>query len=689
MELNVASQTIGQSQSENFASFIWSVADSLRGPFQEDDYGNIILPFALLRRLECVLQPTRHVVNDLVSSLHFRLGIDDESMLCAAAGAPFFNVTQFTLGTLGDQHTLQNIIRYKNGFTSNVRKILDRFDFDAICSKLEDKDKLYSTIHHFQNIDLSPEKVPARAMSNLYEELIWRFATTKHKASKEFLTPRDVVRLATMLVLDSAGDSVFSTDKGLIRTIYDPTCGTCGFITDAMDVLAEHAASVNAKAPVTLVPFGQEIADQSWAMGKAMMLLSGNDKNPAQDNSANIFLGDTLKEDKTGKTHFDFVLSNPPFGSDWGGDSSVYSAVLNEHRLGRLGRFAAGIPPKSDASMLFLQIVANKLNPKHINEGGRGAIVLSGSPLFTGGAGSGSSEIRRKLFEDDLVEAIIQLPGELFYNTGITTYLWILNTNKPAHRTKKVQLIDASSFKTYIKNLGNKRYEISAEQINDIVRIFADYKESDVCKIVHYEDFGYRAVTVQRPLRKKLVISAEGIESLMSAKAVLKLSEADQQSLKSAIQGHLGEEHAYHWTAEFVANQKTNGLKLGKPVQTAIQSAFAVDDPDGEEVFDARGNPVWDSELKQIENIPLGEDLDAYMQREVLPFVPDAVVDETVTDERDGQVGIVGYEVNFNKYFYHFILPRDPNEIAEEIISLEMDAQKLIKEIFESSSKVP
>lgn len=682
MELNVASQTIGQSQSENFASFIWSVADSLRGPFQEDDYGNIILPFALLRRLECVLQPTRHVVNDLVSSLHFRLGIDDESMLCAAAGAPFFNVTQFTLSTLGDQHTLQNIIRYKNGFTSNVRKILDRFDFDAICSKLEDKDKLYSTIHHFQNIDLSPEKVPARAMSNLYEELIWRFATTKHKASKEFLTPRDVVRLATMLVLDSAGDSVFSTDKGLIRTIYDPTCGTCGFITDAMDVLAEHAASVNAKAPVTLVPFGQEIADQSWAMGKAMMLLSGNDKNPAQDNSANIFLGDTLKEDKTGKTHFDFVLSNPPFGSDWGGDSSVYSAVLNEHRLGRLGRFAAGIPPKSDASMLFLQIVANKLNPKHINEGGRGAIVLSGSPLFTGGAGSGSSEIRRKLFEDDLVEAIIQLPGELFYNTGITTYLWILNTNKPAHRTKKVQLIDASSFKTYIKNLGNKRYEISAEQINDIVRIFADYKESDVCKIVHYEDFGYRAVTVQRPLRKKLVISAEGIESLMSAKAVLKLSEADQQSLKSAIQGHLGEEHAYHWTAEFVANQKTNGLKLGKPVQTAIQSAFAVDDPDGEEVFDARGNPVWDSELKQIENIPLGEDLDAYMQREVLPFVPDAVVDETVTDERDGQVGIVGYEVNFNKYFYHFILPRDPNEIAEEIISLEMDAQKLIKEIF-------
>ena len=682
MEHIVASQTIGQSQSENFASFIWSVADSLRGPFQEDDYGNIILPFALLRRLECVLHPTRQTVFDLVSTLHFRLGIDDESMLCAAAGAPFFNVTKFTLSTLGDQHTLQNIISYKNGFTANVREILDRFDFDSICSKLDDKDKLYSTIHHFQNIDLSPEAVPARAMSNLYEELIWRFATTKHKASKEFLTPRDVVRLATMLVLDSAGDAVFSSDKGLIRTIYDPTCGTCGFITDAMDVLAEHAASVDAKAPVTLVPFGQELADQSWAMGKAMMLLAGSDKNPSQDNSANIFLGDTLKEDKTGKHHFDFVLSNPPFGSDWGGDASVYSAVLNEHRMGTLGRFEAGIPPKSDASMLFLQIVANKLNPKNVNEGGRGAIVLSGSPLFTGGAGSGSSEIRRWLFEDDLVEAIIQLPGELFYNTGITTYLWILNTNKPAFRTNKVQLIDASAFKTSIKNLGNKRYEISADQISKIVHIFADFEESDVCRIVNYEDFGYRAVTIQRPLRKKLVITAEGLEKLMAAKAVQKLSGDERQKLEVTLEACIGEEHAYHWPAEFAAEQKKNDLKLGKPVQSAMQNAFTAADPDGEAVLDAKGNPVWDSELKQIEIIPLGEDLDAYMQREVLPFVSDAVVDETVTDERDGQVGIVGYEVNFNKYFYKYIPPRPRSELEQEILSIEEETQKLLQELF-------
>lgn len=546
----------GKSQTENFASFIWAVADTLRGPFQEDDYGNIILPFALLRRLECVLEPTRSEVAELVKLLNFQLDSSDDSLIKAKANAPFFNVTSFTLASLGETHTLQNIIQYKNGFSENVRHILDKFDFDAICAKLEEKDKLYSTILYFKNIDLSPSTVSARAMSNLYEELIWRFATTKHKASKEFLTPRDIVRLATMLVLDSAGDAIFSSNKGLIRSIYDPTCGTCGFISDAMDVLAEHAANVNATAPVTLLPFGQEIANQSWAMGKAMMLLTSSISEPTKDNSANIFVGDTLKLDKTGSRSFDFVLSNPPFGSDWGGDTTVWAAVNHEHQLGKYGRFAAGIPPKSDASMLFLQIVANKLNPKTVNEGGRGAIVLSGSPLFTGGAGSGSSEIRRWLFEDDLVEAIIQLPGELFYNTGITTYLWILNTNKPANRTNLIQLIDASGFKTPIKNLGNKRYEISAEQINEIVRVFADFKESEISKIVPYRNFGYRAVTIQRPLRKKIVVTADGIDALMSVKALQKLSEADRMELQKALQFHVGKEHTYLWPAELASELK-------------------------------------------------------------------------------------------------------------------------------------
>lgn len=482
-----------------------------------------------------------------------------------------------------------------------------------------------------------------------------------------------------MLVLDSAGDSIFSTDKGLIRTIYDPTCGTCGFITDAMEVLAEHAASVGAQAPVTLIPLGQEVADQSWAMGKAMMLLSGSEKNPAQDNSDNIFLEDTLKIDKTGNQRFDFVLSNPPFGSDWGKDESVYSAVLNEHRCkGMRGRFGAGIPPRSDASMLFLQIVANKLNPKTVNEGGRGAIVLSGSPLFQ--SQGGSPAIRRWLLESDLVEAIIQLPAELFYNTGITTYLWILNTNKPTYRTNRIQLIDASSFKTSIKNLGNKRYEISPDQINDIVRIFSDFKESEVCKIVNYQEFSYRAVTIQRPLRKKLIISSEGIENLMMSKQVLKLSEDVQNSLKTALQNHLHEEHNYDWPSSFAAEQKKKGIKLGKPIQNAIKSFFGVIDPECDAIFDEKGNQLWDADLKQIEYIPFGESIDDYIKKEVLPFIPDAVVDTTVTDDQDGQIGIVGYEVNFNKYFYKFIPLEEPSEIKEVIKSELLTINDLMKE---------
>ena len=678
----LATPSSGKSQTENFASFIWAVADTLRGPFQEDDYGNIILPFALLRRLECVLEPTRSDVADLVKLLNFQLDAGDDSLIKAKANAPFFNVTSFSLASLGETHTLQNIIQYKNGFSKNVREILDKFDFDAVCAKLEEKDKLYSTILYFKNIDLSPSTVPARAMSNLYEELIWRFATTKHKASKEFLTPRDIVRLATLLVLDSAGDAVFSSDKGLIRTIYDPTCGTCGFISDAMEVLAEHAANVNATAPVTLLPFGQEIANQSWAMGKAMMLLTSSISEPTKDNSENIFVGDTLKLDKTGSRTFDFVLSNPPFGSDWGGDTSVFAAVNHEHQLGKYGRFAAGVPPKSDASMLFLQIVANKLNPKNVNEGGRGAIVLSGSPLFTGGAGSGSSEIRRWLFENDLVEAIIQLPGELFYNTGITTYLWILNTNKPAERTDKVQLIDASSFKTPIKNLGNKRYEISAEQINEIVRIFADFKESDYCKIVPYQEFGYRAVTVNRPLRARLEVTEASISEVVALKPIAgKLSAAEQEKLKALLEGAIGP-HPIAWLDELKSAALAQGVKLGKPMLTAICKTLMVKDPLAEPVRDKDGNTVWDPDLKQVENVLLQQDLEEYFETEVIPFVPDAMVDCDIKDQKDGAIGIVGYEVNFNRYFYKFVAPRSPEELAKEILHLEEETRLLMKELF-------
>lgn len=671
-----------RSATQNFASFIWQVADNLRSVFKDGEYGSVILPFALMRRFECELEPTRDAVLDMYGKcreqFHYTREDQWDALLRRTAKKCFYNTSSFRLATLGSYNTLANLFAYKSSFSSNVRDILTRFDFEKTCERLAENDLLYLTIDFFKELDLSVENVSSRAMSNLYEELIWRFASGEHQESKEFFTPRDIVHLATTLVLDSAGD-VLTSDNGSIRTIYDPTCGTCGFISDAMDIVDEYKATAGVKAPLTLLPFGQEIQNEAWAMGKAMMMLRGDPNDPCKDASVNIFKANTLTNDCTGNTRFDFVLSNPPFGSDWKRD---YEAVLREHERGEAGRFGAGLPPVSDASMLFLSHVVKKLNPTSQNGGGHGAIVLSGSPLFTGGAGSGSSEIRRWLFEDDYVEAIIQLPGALFYNTAITTYLWILAAQKPEEKRGKVQLIDASSFKTSMKNLGQKRFFISPEQIQAIAQVFRDYKNSDISKVVLCRDLGYREVMVKTPLRVKLFVTEDRIAALGNDKALQKLSEEQRAKLINALQETTSNSMlSYNWLAEFVSKQKEAGLKLGKSVQTAMLKAFCVNDPDGAEVKDAKGNVVYSKE-KMKEFVPLSEDLETYMSREVLPFVPDAVVDTTVVDKQDGQVGLVGYEVNFNKYFYRYAPQRDPMEISNEILKLEEFSSALMKELF-------
>lgn len=669
-----------KAQTENFANDIWALADILHGPFNDDEYGEVILPFALLRRFECVLEPTRVQVQETLKLLE-EMKITGENQydpLCVAAGFPFYNTSKFTLKTIGTEHTKENLIAYKDAFSSNVRSILDHFEFEIICERLRKSEKLFSVVEFFQNLDLN---VPPRVMSNIYEELIWRFADTKHKASKEYLTPRDVVHLATTLVLDSDGEALTSTE-GLMRTIYDPTCGTCGFITDAMNFIRETTA--NNPARTTLVPYGQDINDTAWAMGKAMILLSGLEDSEegatTQDESKNILQGDTLKTDLHASIKFDYVFSNPPFGMDW---KDVSDHVLHDPR------FSVGVPPKSDGSMLFLTHVAQKMAPVvkdengAIKKSGHGAIVLSGSPLFTGGAGSGSSEIRRWLFEDDLVDAIIQLPSDLFYNTSITTYLWILGNGKPEDRKGKVLLIDASSFKTPIKSIGKKRFMISSDQILKLEAIFRDFKDTEYSKVLNYQEFGYRAVTIQRPLRKKLIVTSEGIERLKESKVFQKLSESDLSTLETVLQAHVGTEKPYSWPSELAKDQTVKSIKLNKAIQAAMQKEFGVSDTDCEPVVDAKGNTLWDPDLKQIENISLNEDLQEYMSREVLPFVPDAVLDESVKDAQDGKVGIVGYEMNFNKYFYKYIPPREPSVIMEEILSLEKQTAKLMKELFE------
>lgn len=670
-----------RSATQNFASFIWQVADNLRSVFKDGEYGSVILPFALMRRFECELEPTRDAVLDMYGKcreqFHYTQEDQWDALLRRTAKKCFYNTSSFRLATLGSHNTLANLFAYKSSFSSNVRDILTRFDFEKTCERLAENDLLYLTIDFFKELDLSVENVSSRAMSNLYEELIWRFASGEHQESKEFFTPRDIVHLATTLVLDSAGD-VLTSDNGSIRTIYDPTCGTCGFISDAMDIVDEYKATAGIKAPLTLLPFGQEIQNEAWAMGKAMMMLRGDPNDPCKDASINIFKDNTLTRDRTGNARFDFVLSNPPFGSDWKRD---YDAVKREYELGDAGRFGAGLPPVSDASMLFLTHVVKKLNPPSQNGGGHGAIVLSGSPLFTGGAGSGSSEIRRWLLEDDYVEAIIQLPGDLFYNTSITTYLWILAAQKTEEKRGKVQLIDASGFKTPMKNLGKKRFFINPDQIQEIAQVFRDYTDSEISKIVPCRDLGYREVTIKTPLRVKLSVTEARIAVFETDKAVQKLSEADKAKLMSALHGAASDLLPYGWMAKFVSEQKEAGLKLSKPILNAMFKAFSVDDPEGVEVRDANGNVVY-SKDKIKELVSLSEDLEAYMKRDVLPFIPGAVVDTSVVDKEDGRVGIVGYEVNFNRYFYKYIPLRAPEEITSAIIQSEKAKEELLKELF-------
>lgn len=666
--------THNSQQLENYSNLIWSVADMLRGTFQDDDYGTIILPFALLRRIECALEPSRQQVVDRYEQCR-ALGMILESqygdMLKRETKAPFFNTTQFRLNRIGASNTRSDMDAYLDGFSKNLRDIFDKMNFKNICDQLQDADLLYATIQHFQNLDLSPKSVPTRVMSNIYEELIWRFASTKHKQSKEFLTPRDVVRLATTLVMSADGD-LLTSDNGQIRSIYDPTCSSCGFINDAIELIDEYAEKSGAKYPPMLIPAGQEISPVSWAIGKAMMLLQSMtddetiDTVPV-DKSEGISLGNTLTDDQHSGEQFSYVLSNPPFGLDWSKEAPV---VAKDPRFAPIG-----LPQRSDGSMLFLTHVAKKIADK-----GHGAIVLSGSPLFTGDAGSGSSNIRRWLFENDLVEAIIQMPPSLFYNTSISTYLWLLSKDKPAEKKGKIQLINASELKTLIKNIGSKRYIISDDDIASIARLVADFKDTDISKICDYRDFGYRAVVIQCPRRAKYIINEDNIQKVMSLELIKnKLKPDAQKVLQEHLTLHIGEAKA-NFFDYFTDELKALKVKLTKPLIQAIDEVLSVEDPNGDICKDSKGNIVFNPDSKFVERIPLLEDVVAYITSEVKPFVPDAMVDTSALDPQDGQPGIVGYEVNFNKYFFKYELPEDPDVIYSEVCSLTKELQKAIEE---------
>ena len=536
----------------NLSSFIWSVADLLRGDYKQSEYGKVILPFTVLRRLDCVLEATKAAVL-AEKTTREAAGLNPEPFLLRKSGQFFYNTSPLDLKKLmGDQdHIGENLRAYMQAFSPAVRDIFESFEFHTQIDKLAKSGLLYMVTEKFATIDLHPDAVSNAEMGAVFEELIRKFAELSNETAGEHFTPREVIRLMVNLLFIE--DDAALTKPGVVRSLYDPTAGTGGMLS----VAGEHLASLNPDA--RLVMYGQELNPESYAICKADMLIKGQD-------IANIIFGNTLSADGLNGKVFDYSLSNPPFGVEW---KKIEKEIRKEaETMGFNGRFGPGLPRVSDGSLLFLLHLVAKMRPA-VDGGSRFGIVLNGSPLFTGGAGSGESEIRRYMLESDLVEAIIALPTDMFYNTGISTYVWIVSNRKPAARKGKVQLIDASGFwQKMRKSLGSKRKELSAEHIDDITRLFGNFEELTrkvdgspvpISRIFDNDAFGYHTITVERPERDEA--------------------------------GHV-----------------VRGLK-GK----------------------GKGKPVPDSSLRDTENVPLSDDIAAYFKREVLPHAPDAWIDTEKT----------------------------------------------------------
>lgn len=646
------------------AAFIWSVADLLRGDYRQSDYGKVILPFTLLRRLECVLDATREdVYNEYLERKD--LGIPLDVFLTEKSKQSFYNISRFTLSTLlADSANLKfNLESYIAGFSENAREIFERYRFNEQIAYLEETNLLYKIVEKFANFDLHPDRISNHDMGLAFEELIRRFAEASNETAGEHFTPRDVVRLTTSLLF--LGDDEVLSKKGIVRSLYDPTAGTGGFLSSG----SEYVYEMNPDAK--LVVFGQELNPESYAICKADMLIKGEDIQ-------NIKYGNTLSDDQLIGEKFDYALSNPPFGVSW---DKVREAVQAEHKeKGYAGRFGPGLPRVSDGSLLFLMHLISKMRPAS-DGGGRIGIILNGSPLFTGGAGSGESEIRRYVLENDLLEAIVALPTDMFFNTGIATYIWVLSNNKDEDRKGKVQLIDASEMgESMRRSLGDKRKQLSEDAINEIVRTYGDFEERENSKIFNTTDFGYRRITVERPLQISYYPTDNiRIEALKADRAFGRLKEPVQEEILTAL-ATMAEKIPSKDDFEKELTEKVSA-KLTTANLNLVRKHLAEHDEDAEFVLDSRGRYVADPSLRDYENVPLNQDVNEYFEAEVKPHLPLAWIDEKRTDAKDEQVGIVGYEISFNRYFYQYTPPRPLEEIDAELSQLSKEIMEMLHEI--------
>ncbi|WP_417779585.1 type I restriction-modification system subunit M [Stutzerimonas xanthomarina] len=635
---------------QNLADFIWNVADVLRGDFKQSIYGRIILPFTLLRRLECVLEPTRDKVRSQYLAINAS-GVDMDLILPATANATFYNVSQFSLASVGSTSTRANLEEYVAKFSANARQVFEHFAFSDWLVQLDKANLLYLITQKFASINLHPQTISNHEMGLVFEHLIRKFAESANDTAGEFFTPRDVVRLATTLVF--APDHQALNQEGAIRTVYDCAAGTGGFLSSAIELVKDEW-----QAPARIVPYAQELNPETYAISVADKLIQGYD-------TRNIKLGNTLSHDLLPHEQFDYCLANPPFGVKW---EKVQKQVQVEHsEQGFAGRFGPGLPRVGDGSLLFLMHLISKRKPVDLG-GSRIGIVLSGSPLFNGGAGSGESEIRRWILENDWLEAIIALPNDLFYNTGIGTYIWVLSNHKDPLRKGKVQLIDASGMHAPMrKSLGSKRKFLAEHQIAEIAKLSEAFEDGPNSKIFATTDFGYRRITVERPLRLRFSVTRDKLAAYRDTKG------SDQAEAFAGVQGEFDNLPAF---------LKAAGIKkLGKGALKAALACFGERDASAQPVLDDKGNLQADSDLREFENVPLKESIDDYFAREVLPHVPDAWIDTGKTDAKDGQVGIVGYEINFNRYFYVYQPPRPLAEIDADLKAVEAEIAALLGEV--------
>ena len=709
-------------------SFLWGVADLIRDTFRRGKYQDVILPLTVLRRLDCVLAGTKEKVLGKQAELKGKKLENLDPQLRRIAGYAFYNTSRYDFEKLlaDAPHLAENLRNYIAGFSSNMREVLEKFGFDNTISKLDEAGLLFQVLERFKNVDLHPDRIDNPTMGTIFEELLRKFNEALNENPGEHFTPRDVVHLMVDLML--AGDEKEIRAKKAIRTVYDPCCGSGGMLM----ITKEHITvglrkngdllrpAINPDAAIHL--FGQEVNPETWAVSKSDLFM----KDPTGRDAEHIAYGSTLSNDRHSGQTFDYLIANPPYGKDWKRDED---AVRAEHERGTPGRFGPGLPRISDGQLLFLlHMLAHAKGPK--DGGSRIAIIMNGSPLFTGDAGSGESEIRRFILEYDLLEALIALPEQLFYNTGIATYVWVV-TNRKAHARKgKVQLIDASHFdqetKTGLfcaamrKSLGDKRREIPLERSQDILRILAGFKEGEtrkaakdgkeedvvVSRIFPTTHFGFRKITVERPLKLNFLANAERIARLEDEKGFQALAQSKkkgapgaqeqdegralQEAIRTLVRGLPGTlvKNRDEFERLLDAAATKASVKLPAPSRKAILSALSERDETAAICRDKDGNPEPDPELRDTESVPLAERVEAFFEREVRPHVPDAWIDTSRCDPKDGKVGLVGYEINFNRYFYRYTPPRPLEEIEGEIRGIEQDILRMLAEVTGGAGRV-